>query len=174
MSSSTTTQSESSNGYPPLAASSEQLHGGRDSLEMAVVAGGGDGGSDAGDGYVEIEQVNDEEGGGGAVHYVSHDGAHYLRGGSGEDGAGQHATSNGYGGSPSAPAQRVIVKHIAKRTMISFQQRAILEEFYQKGMTSASFQLDILHQSAADKTGLDVTVIKVSAVRVSRGGTRHV
>lgn len=136
----TSTQSES-NGFPAE-------HG-----REAIVNEVGDG-SD-GDGYVEIEQVNEDEG---TVHYVPHEGTHYLR----EDGH-----TNGYS---SAPPQRVIVKHIAKRTMITFQQRAILEEFYQKGMTSASFQLDILHQSAADKTGLDVTVIKVSA----RGSARVV
>ena len=96
-----------------------------------------------GDGYVEIEQVNEEEG---SVHYV-----------------------NGHSGEfNSAPPQRVIIKHIAKRTMITFQQRAVLEEFYQKGMTSASYQLDILHQSAAERTGLDITVIKVSRSAVVR------
>ena len=50
---------------------------------------------------------------------------------------------------------------VRKRTLIMLWQRTILEEFYRSGMTSASMQLHSLHQAAAEKTGLDHTVVKV-------------
>ena len=50
---------------------------------------------------------------------------------------------------------------VRKRTLIMMWQRTILEEFYRAGMTSASMQLQSLHLDAAEKTGLDNTVIKV-------------
>lgn len=48
-----------------------------------------------------------------------------------------------------------------KRTVINIWQKAILEDFYRIGMTSASMQLISLHTAAAEKTGLDPEVIKV-------------
>jgi len=50
---------------------------------------------------------------------------------------------------------------VRKRTLIMLWQRTILEEFYKAGMTSASMQLHSMHLAAAEKTGLDSTVIKV-------------
>lgn len=50
---------------------------------------------------------------------------------------------------------------VRKRTLIMLWQRTILEEYYRGGMTSASMQLHSLHQTAAEKTGLDCSVVKV-------------
>ena len=50
---------------------------------------------------------------------------------------------------------------VRKRTLIMLWQRTILEEYYRAGMTSASMQLHSLHQEAAEKTGLDNSVVKV-------------
>ncbi len=50
---------------------------------------------------------------------------------------------------------------VRKRTLIMLWQRTILEDYYRNGMTSASMQLHSLHQAAAEKTGLDHTVVKV-------------
>lgn len=50
---------------------------------------------------------------------------------------------------------------VRKRTLIMLWQRTILEEYYRAGMTSASMQLHGLHQAAAEKTGLDHSVVKV-------------
>ena len=49
-----------------------------------------------------------------------------------------------------------------KRTVINIWQKAILEDYFRNGMTSASLQLHSLHAAAAEKTGLDLGVIKVS------------
>ena len=56
---------------------------------------------------------------------------------------------------------------VRRRTLINIYQRTILEEFYRCGMTSASLMLNHLHTAAAEKTGLDVTVVKVSDVIVN-------
>lgn len=90
--------------------------------------------------HVEVEQVTEDivagdEGGAGE----SHSQAHSLASGNA-----QHR--------PSAP----------RRTIIVPQQRAILEEFYRSGMTSAAMHLHHLHQSAAERTQLDLNVVKVS------------
>lgn len=50
---------------------------------------------------------------------------------------------------------------VRKRTLIMLWQRTILEEYYRAGMTSASMQLHGLHQEAAEKTGLENSVVKV-------------
>ena len=63
--------------------------------------------------------------------------------------------------SPSSAQGSHTIRHITKRTIISLQQKTVLEEFFRCGMTSASLQLHHLHQAAAEKTGLDLTVIKV-------------
>lgn len=51
-----------------------------------------------------------------------------------------------------------------KRTVILPYQRKILEEFYNTGMVSASHNLHHLHEAAADQTGLELYVIKVSTL----------
>jgi hypothetical protein len=56
---------------------------------------------------------------------------------------------------------------VRKRTLIMLWQRTILEEYYRAGMTSASMQLHSLHQEAAEKTGLDNSVVKVCDPRFS-------
>ena len=64
-----------------------------------------------------------------------------------------------------SPAQSTpcnVVRHITKRTLITLHQRSILEEYYRNGMTSASQQLMEVHEVAAEKTGLDLTVVRVS------------
>lgn len=55
---------------------------------------------------------------------------------------------------------------VRKRTLIMLWQRTILEEYYRAGMTSASMQLHSLHQEAAEKTGLDNSVVKVCGGRL--------
>ena len=65
------------------------------------------------------------------------------------------------GGDDANGALTNITFDVRKRTLIMLWQRTILEEFYRAGMTSASMQLQSLHLDAAEKTGLDNTVIKV-------------
>ena len=48
-----------------------------------------------------------------------------------------------------------------KRTTISIMQKGILEQFFQAGMNSASMAHIKLMAAAAEKTGLDIGVIKV-------------
>ena len=89
--------------------------------------------------HVEIEQVAEDivagdEGGGAAAETQAHSIAH---------GNAQ----------PRSAAPR--------RTIILPPQRAILEEFYRSGMTSAAMHLHQLHQSAAERTQLDLNVVKV-------------
>lgn len=48
-----------------------------------------------------------------------------------------------------------------RRTIIFPHQRAVLEEFFRTGMTSAAMHLSHLHQAAAERTQLDLSVIKV-------------
>lgn len=55
---------------------------------------------------------------------------------------------------------------VRRRTLINIYQRTILEEFYRCGMTSASLMLNHLHTAAAEKTGLDVTVVKVNKILI--------
>ena len=55
-----------------------------------------------------------------------------------------------------------LARSITRRTTITVQQKAILEEFFQNGMTSASMSLNHMHVAASEKTGLDQNVIKVS------------
>ncbi len=55
---------------------------------------------------------------------------------------------------------------VRRRTLINIYQRTILEEFYRCGMTSASLMLNHLHTAAAEKTGLDMSVVKVHANRI--------
>lgn len=50
---------------------------------------------------------------------------------------------------------------VRRRTLINIYQRTILEEFYRCGMTSASLMLNHLHTAAAEKTGLEISVVKV-------------
>lgn len=75
-----------------------------------------------------------------------------------EDGSSDHQ-----GGEEGGDASQVtnITFDVRKRTLIMLWQRTILEEFYRAGMTSASMQLQSLHQAAAEKTGLDCGVVKV-------------
>ncbi len=65
------------------------------------------------------------------------------------------------GGTASVTQVPTNIRHISKRTVISRQQKLILEEFYRCGMTSASLQVHHLHMAASEKTGLDINVVKV-------------
>lgn len=67
-----------------------------------------------------------------------------------------HAVNGPTTGTPS-PSQRAP----GKRTIILPPQRQILEDFYRTGMTSAGQHLHHLHQAAVDRTGLDISVVKV-------------
>lgn len=60
------------------------------------------------------------------------------------------------------PASNITLD-IRKRTLITFAQRTVLEDLYRNGMSSASLQLHHLHVLAAERTGLDLAVVKVSA-----------
>ena len=62
---------------------------------------------------------------------------------------------------PSPPCN--VVRHVTKRTLITLHQRSVLEEYYRKGMTSASQQLTEVHELVAEKTGLDLSVVRVSS-----------
>ena len=53
-----------------------------------------------------------------------------------------------------------------RRTIIFPHQRAVLEEFFRTGMTSAAMHLSHLHQAAAEKTQLDLSVVKVYIIHV--------
>ena len=55
-----------------------------------------------------------------------------------------------------------VVRHVTKRTLITLHQRSVLEEYYRNGMTSASQQLAEIHEQVAGKTGLDLSVVRVS------------
>ena len=54
------------------------------------------------------------------------------------------------------------VRHVTRRTLITLHQRSVLEEYYRNGMTSASQQLTEVHEAVAEKTGLDLSVVRVS------------
>ena len=97
--------------------------------------GQGGGESSEGEGDVEIEHIGDES------SMVNQD----------VDDYGAHHGS-------SIP----VTFDVRKRTLITMWQRSVLEELYKNGMTSASLQLGHLHNTAAEKTGLDIAVVKVS------------
>ena len=86
----------------------------------------------------------------------------------GDDGEGdveieQVGDENNYLQRVHLPAQsQAVTCDVRRRTLINVWQRAILEEFYRGGMWSAALQLHHLHAAAAEKTGLDLTVVKVS------------
>jgi hypothetical protein len=115
--------------------SSLTLAGGDREGSASSSAGGG-GESSEGEGDIEIEHVGDE-----------------------------NVTSGGgsvvHGLMPSGN----ITFDVRRRTLINIYQRTILEEFYRCGMTSASLMLNHLHTAAAEKTGLEVSVVKVRTVR---------
>lgn len=70
--------------------------------------------------------------------------------------------------SAGAPTRSGGMQHIiTKRTIITFPQKLVLEEFYRTGMTSASIQLNHLHVAASEKTGLDLNVVKVDKLSVN-------
>lgn len=102
-------------------------------------AGGTGGESSEGEGDIEIEHVGDESG----------------------------VSSGGAGGSVHGllPSGNITFD-VRRRTLINIYQRTILEEFYRCGMTSASLMLNHLHTAAAEKTGLDISVVKVHACTV--------
>ena len=52
---------------------------------------------------------------------------------------------------------------MGRRTVILSYQKKILEDFFKTGMNSASHQLRHLHEAAADQTGLELHVIKVTS-----------
>ena len=68
--------------------------------------------------------------------------------------------------SSSSPAPPLSGRHVVKRTFISSLQRAILEEYFRMGMNSASMQLHHLHAAAVEKTGLELSVVKVRLVEL--------
>lgn len=95
---------------------------------------GEDGGESASEGDIEIENLVVEEGSD-------------IQGGEDEGGDSGNVSN--------------ITFDVRKRTLIMLWQRTILEEYYRAGMTSASMQLHALHLAAAEKTGLDCSVVKV-------------
>ena len=81
---------------------------------------------------------------------------------------GEDTTPAGPNFAPLAPggtSPAGVVRHVAKRTLITLHQRSVLEEYYRVGMTSASQQMVELHETVAAKTGLDISVVRVSFVR---------
>lgn len=105
-----------------------------DASEVNDGQGGGE--SSEGEGDVEIEHIGDE---------------------------GMNQDMDGYGPSTHHPGSTIPVTFdVRKRTLIAMWQRSILEDLYKNGMTSASLQLGHLHATAAEKTGLDISVVKVS------------
>lgn len=83
----------------------------------------------------------------------------------GEDAIPGPATFSTTLGGATSPAQSPpcnVVRHVTKRTLITLHQRSVLEEYYRNGMTSASQQLTEVHEQVAEKTGLDLAVVRVS------------
>lgn len=78
----------------------------------------------------------------------------------GQDEVGQSLISNG--GSNIKDTGRMAMG--GRRTVILPHQKKVLEDFFNTGMNSASHQLRHLHEAAADQTGLELHVIKVSKV----------
>ena len=76
--------------------------------------------------------------------------------------------TQGEGGENGSSVANSITFDVRKRTLITLWQRTILEEFFRAGMSSASMQLNSLHQAAAEKTGLDPTVVKVGITTLIR------
>lgn len=121
----------------------------RDQLEMSQLTAGPIDEHEPEDVQVEVEQLTDEsqevnDTGSLVAQSVHHVNADY------------HAINGPTTGSPS-PSQRAP----GKRTIILPPQRQILEDFYRTGMTSAGQHLHHLHQAAVDRTGLDISVVKV-------------
>ncbi len=65
----------------------------------------------------------------------------------------------GYDSNPQLNGSNITCR--GKRTVINLWQKAILEDFFRNGMTTASMQLHSQHSAAAEKTGLDCEVVKV-------------
>lgn len=104
--------------------------------------------------FPEVHQVKlDEEEGGESASEGDIEIEHLVVG---EDPQGQGEN----GGEDSSQVSNITFD-VRKRTLIMLWQRTILEEYYRAGMTSASMQLHSLHQEAAEKTGLDNSVVKV-------------
>lgn len=61
-----------------------------------------------------------------------------------------------------------------KRTVISHDQRVILESFFNTGMKSASNSLKHLHEAAALQTGLDYYVVKVREAMDNSSDNREI
>lgn len=61
----------------------------------------------------------------------------------------------------SQDSPQTVTFDVRRRTLINVWQRATLEEYYRGGMWSAALQLHHMHVAAAEKTGLDLTVVKV-------------
>ena len=76
----------------------------------------------------------------------------------------EHVGDEGSTGSGGLLPAGNITFDVRRRTLINIYQRTILEEFYRCGMTSASLMLNHLHTAAAEKTGLDISVVKVRKV----------
>lgn len=95
--------------------------------------------------YVEVEQLG-EDPGPGAANF-------------------SNLTTSATSPAPSPPCN---TRHITKRTLITLHQRSVLEEYYRNGMTSASQQLTEVHEIVAEKTGLDLAVVRVSKTVFSR------
>ena len=120
---------------------------------------------------VITQEIDDPE----DLHALSSSGAS-AGGGESSDGegdieiehVGDEAGSTGSGVHGLAPAGNITFD-IRRRTLINIYQRTILEEFYRCGMTSASLMLGHLHTSAAEKTGLDISVVKVRSIH----GTKY-
>lgn len=74
---------------------------------------------------------------------------------------GNGENSEGGGSGSGHDGMTNITFDVRKRTLIMLWQRSILEDYYRAGMTSASMQLHTMHQAAAEKTGLDHSVVKV-------------
>ena len=105
-----------------------------ESLDDHVSEGGERGDCSEGEGDVEIEQVSVDD------NIAAHqDSSHHISG-----------------------EIDIASFDARRRTVISLWQRAILEKYYQDGMTSASQLLAHFHTAVAEQTGLALTVVKVS------------
>ena len=116
---------------------------------------------------VITHEIEDAEDGNRALSAGSYDAASAHGGAESSDGEGdieiEHVGDEGSTGGGLLPAGNITFD-VRRSTLINIYQRTILEEFYRCGMTSASLMLNHLHTAAADKTGLDISVVKVRKV----------
>ena len=127
----------------------------RGSQPDAADSGGGGDGSES-ESYVEVEQLGGDDAVPGPPNFAAS-----VSSARSPPPVLSPPPGGGNGSGSSAMVIRHEVRHVAKRTLITLQQRRVLEDYYRGGMTSASQQMAELHEAVAAKTGLDLSVVRV-------------